>query len=238
MSEQPPTGQPYQPQPGYQQPQYQQPGAYPPPPQNRFNGLGLASLIIGGLSLLFAFVPFANYASGFFAFVGIILGIIGLVLKGRAKLLAIIGTAVSVIALILSIVLAVVYTAGFAASVSNTYEEIQASQSAEADVNVPVVYEVTGDVPGGANITYSTYTNGSSGTQSSNGAPLPFTQEFTVKAGDAFDYKSFYLSVSTGADPGTVTCRITVDGEVVSENTATGSFALATCSSSDFNGLD
>lgn len=119
MSEQPPAGQPNPPQPGYppqlqyQQPQYQQPGGYPPAPQSRFNGLGLASLIVGGLSLLFAFVPFANYASGFFAFIGIVLGIIGLVLKGRAKLLAIIGTAISVIALILSIVLAIVYTAGF-----------------------------------------------------------------------------------------------------------------------------
>jgi hypothetical protein len=85
----------------------------------RGNGLGLAALIVGILAFFGAFVPFLNYATGFVAFVGIVLGVIALVLKGRKKAVAAIGTGVSVVALILSIVLAIVYTAGFVSAVDD-----------------------------------------------------------------------------------------------------------------------
>lgn len=38
-----------------------------------------------------------------------------------------------------------------------------------------------------------------------------------------------YLSVQNGDEYGSVTCRITVDGAVVSENTSSGGFTIATC---------
>lgn len=38
-----------------------------------------------------------------------------------------------------------------------------------------------------------------------------------------------YLSVQNGDEYGTVTCRITVDGTVVSENSSDGGYAIATC---------
>jgi hypothetical protein len=215
-----------------------QPAYAPPPaPASRTNGLGIASLIVGGLALIGAFIPFLNYATGFLAFIGIILGIIGLVLKGRAKGTAIAGLIVSVIALILSIILAIVYTAGFASAVNDSIEEVQASNSAAAAVPVNVKYEVTSDQPT-VDVTYSTYTGDTSGTESSNGIPAPFVKEFTVETGGTFDYKSFFLSAMAGSDSATITCTITVDGEVVSTQTATGAYAFATCSSSDYNGID
>jgi hypothetical protein len=215
------------------QPPYQQPVAVP----SKTNGPGIAALIVGGVSLVGAFVPFLNYATGFIAFVGLVLGIIALFLKGKSKGVAIAGTIVSFVALVLSIVLAIVYTAAFAASVSSSIEEVQTSNSAAAAVPVSVKYEVTSDLAN-IDVSYSLYTNGSSGTESSSGVPAPFTKEYTVETGGAFDFTSFLLTGSTGADPGTVTCTITVDGEVVSTQTATGAYAFVTCSSSDFNGLD
>lgn len=222
-SQQPPV---YQPAPQYQQ-----------APKSPTNGLGIAALIVGGVALIGAFVPFLNYATGFIAFVGLVLGVIALFLKGKAKGVAIAGTVVSFVALILSIVMAIVYTAAFATAVSSSIDEVQASNSAAAAVPVSVKYEVTSDQPT-VSVTYSTYTNGSSGTESSTDQPAPFAKEFTVETGDTFDYKSFFLSGNTGADGGTVTCTITVDGKVASTQTATGTFASVTCSSSGFNGLD
>jgi hypothetical protein len=62
-------------------------------------------------------IPFVNYASGFLALVGVVLGAIAMARKARAKRGALAGLIVSVIALILSIVLAVVYTASFVKAV-------------------------------------------------------------------------------------------------------------------------
>ena len=173
------------------------------PPQGRpFNGFGLASLIIGALSLLFAFVPFANYASGFFALVGVVLGIVGLVLKGRSKVLAAIGTAVSALALILSITLAIVYTAGFFSTMSNSIEEVESLQSAAANTDIPV------------------------------------EMEFTVATRSDLDSASFFLTGMTGQAGGSIMCRITVDGHVVSETTSSGPFSVVACSSSALDRVD
>ncbi|WP_382304240.1 DUF4190 domain-containing protein [Herbiconiux sp. UC225_62] len=106
---------------------YGQPGQYggPPPvaPTSGGNGLGIASIIVGGVAFIGAFIPFLNYAVWFVALVGLVLGIIALVRKGRSKGLAIGGTILSGVALILSIVLAVVYTFGFIGAVNEAIDE-------------------------------------------------------------------------------------------------------------------
>jgi hypothetical protein len=86
-----------------------------------------------------------------------------------------------------------------------------------------VVYEVEGD---GAyfDLTAETPTGT---TQATPDLPLrlktgePMTYEF--QRGDFV-----YLSAQS-KDGRTITCRITVDGTVVSENTSTGQFGIATC---------
>ncbi|MGG7465616.1 MULTISPECIES: MmpS family transport accessory protein [unclassified Plantibacter] len=213
----------------------QQPPAYAPQPGNApvktGNGLGVAALVIGIIALIGSFIPFLNYGTGFLAFIALVLGVIGLVQKGKSKGTAIAGTIIAVIALILSIVLAIVYTAGFAGAVSDAIK----TSDAKADRDVAVVYEISG-ASTDASITYSTYTNGTSGTEQANGQALPFTKELTVKAGGAFDFTSLTLSGMNGADDtGDITCKITVDGEVVSEQTSTGAYASVMCSSSSFD---
>lgn len=202
----------------------------PPPPtvEKRGNGLGVAALVIGIVALLGAFIPFANYGTGFLAFVGLVLGIIGLVLKGRKRKIAIAGTILSGAALILSIVMAIVYTAVFAAAIQTGIDE----EIAASDVDVALVYEVTGDSTD-ASITYATFANGESGTEQSTGQALPFTKELTVKAGGNFDFAIFTLTANNGATGADITCRITLDGEIISEQTSTGPYATALCSSTD-----
>jgi hypothetical protein len=41
-----------------------------------------------------------------------------------------------------------------------------------------------------------------------------------------------YVSGQNATEYGTVTCRIKVDGNVVSQNTSSGAYSIATCSGS------
>ena len=95
----------------------------PPPDAPRRSGLGLASVIVGGVALLFALVPFLGYFGILVALVGLVLGIIALVQKGRTKGLALTGTILSGVALLLAIVLSIVYTIGFVQRVQSLAEE-------------------------------------------------------------------------------------------------------------------
>lgn len=91
---------------------------------------------------------------------------------------------------------------------------------------VEVLYEVDGSATT-ADLTLEL----PSGTSQQNGVGVPVTTEsgkhgLTAK----FPRGSFvYLSAQNGGDTGTITCRITVDGIVISENTSSGAYAIAAC---------
>lgn len=89
----------------------------------RSNGLGLAALIIGIIAVVFAFIPIIQVFGGFAAFVGAVLGLVGLFLKGRKKGIAIAGTIVSVLALVLSFSLSAFYAQSFVDAVSTSVQE-------------------------------------------------------------------------------------------------------------------
>lgn len=230
--------------PANQQP-YPLPIPQPKPAQTgkRGNGVGVAALIVGGFALIGSFIPIINYGAGFVGLVGLILGIVALVLKNRKKGFAIAGTIVSGVAIILSIILAIVYTAGFAGAVSDAIKTAETNSSASPSATAPatrdisVVYEVNGTSTD-ASIVYSTYANGTSGTEQATGQALPFIKELTVQSGDDLQFTSFTLVATNGAeDTGAVSCKITVDGEVVAEQSSTGEFATVSCSASGVDGV-
>jgi hypothetical protein len=199
------------------------------PIAGRGNGLGLASLIIGILALIGAVIPLVNYVSGFPAFIGLVLGIVGLVLPARPRGTAIAGSVLNAVALLLSIVLAVVYTAGFATGVAQSIATADAESSAAAAVPRPLVYEVSGAATN-ASITYATSDGPNSGTEQATGQALPVTKELEVRTGGHRTFQSFTVSATNGAgDEGEISCRITLDGEVLVEQTSTGAYAAAVC---------
>jgi hypothetical protein len=85
-----------------------------------------------------------------------------------------------------------------------------------------VLYEVTG--AGTGSITY--VTDGNMSMAQDTEASLPWSTEVTMDSG----FAPVSLSVQHMSGSGPVTCKITVDGEVVSENHANGEFAIASCS--------
>jgi hypothetical protein len=213
------------------------PGPAPVKTGKRGNGLGIAALIVGGFALIGAFIPILNYIAGFVGLVGLVLGIVALCLKNRKKGFAVAGTIVSAIAIVLSIILAITYTAGFAGLVSDAVKTAEAKSSEAAIKEVSVVYEVNGTATD-ASIVYSTYTAGTNGSEQVTGQALPFIKELTVEAGGDTDFTAFSLIATNGAeDTGSVSCKITVDGDVVAEQTSTGAYASVSCSASGVDGV-
>ncbi|MFT7836376.1 MmpS family transport accessory protein [Saccharothrix sp. BKS2] len=205
-----------------QPPQLQhQPPVPPPPPQN---GLGTAGFVLGLVGLLFSFLPVIGVVAWPLVILGLVLGLVGWARadRGRAtnKGLAIAGVALSAVGLVICVLWAAVFTKA-ASDASTALDDLEAQANREA----VLVYEISGDAPG-ASITFSTYSDGGSAVNQEEAATLPWTKEFTVKG----LFSGGTLSASTGAEGGTVTCRITVDGVEKKTATASGPFALASCS--------
>ncbi|WP_307868212.1 MmpS family transport accessory protein [Cellulosimicrobium cellulans] len=89
-----------------------------------------------------------------------------------------------------------------------------------------VVYEVEGD----GRYFDMTAETPTGTTQASPDLPLRLKSGGLVT--HAFDPGSFVYISAQSKDGRTITCRITVDGQVISENTATGQYAIATCKGS------
>ena len=86
---------------------------------------------------------------------------------------------------------------------------------------ISVVYEVTGDGP--AEIVY-TEKLGESPKRVTN-AKLPWKLETSMEGATLVSV----TAVRSAADPGSISCRATVDGEEVAQRTQEGSFATASC---------
>ena len=97
--------------------------------------------------------------------------------------------------------------------------------TAESVVARHVVYEVFGD----GDVADITYTDdGGTHTAQAQNAGLPFRKEFQLEEAA---FQVFTLSAQN-AEEGPITCRITVDGEVIHEATSVGAWELALCSDS------
>lgn len=98
------------------------------------------------------------------------------------------------------------------------------STPAPANSTHTVLYEVEADsVTGSGRTGLVTAGTPAGGTTQRTGL-LPITGTFTFSTGEAV-----YVSVQNQQPAGSVTCRITVDGVVVSENSSSGGYTIATC---------
>lgn len=191
---------------------------YPPQPYvaQPSNGMGVTSLVLGIIGLLFSFVPVIGVIAWPLVILGIIFSAVGLnkAAKGRAtnKGLAITGLVVSIIGLIICIVWAV------------AFKEAADDLNEEANREVTIVYEVSGDAAN-VDVTYVTYSDAKATDAQETVATLPWSKEVKTKG----LVKEGQLIATTGAEGGSVTCKITVDGKEVSTKTATGQFAMADC---------
>ena len=191
------------------------------------NGFGVASLVLGIIGIVGAFIPFLNYVAVVLAIIGIVLGVIGLVVKLRRRGTSIAGLILSAVGLILAVIMIVVYSAIFF-GVAKAVEDTQKA----ANTMHSVVYSLTGDSTD-ATVTYSTFTDGKSGQEQATSQTLPFTKTIEAK-GDktSLSFNSFTLSGSNGTTGTSITCDISVDGKSIATQTSSGPYSNVTCSGS------
>ncbi|MDU0346628.1 MmpS family transport accessory protein [Microbacterium sp. KSW2-29] len=218
--------------------------AAPSPKQK--NGVGLASLIVGAVAVVFAIIPIISFIAWLPALAAIVLGIVGLVLKNRVRGFAWAGLALGVVAWIIAIVVSAVSLFGVAGAVSESIENAtvapitpveESSGDGAAAEAAPVaggnlVYEVTSDAATVSNVTYLTADSTGSSTKQDVDVAAPWKTEFAVDDAGMFDFSVFSLVAQADETATSVSCKITFNGEVISEQTSTGQFAVVTCSGS------
>lgn len=222
----------------YQPPPYQPAPQTPPGPaipasggraRNRF---GLAALIAGIVAFVGAFIPVFNFLAVLIALAAVVLGIIGIIRTGP-KGSAVAGAVLGFIALVLSSILAIVYTVlffGHLIGASTGTDELDGSE-------IPLVYQVDG-TGSDVDITYTVSADGVETTEQVTSQRLPFEEDFDVAFGGADTYASYTLTAVNGADDGTVICRIILDGRILVEQESSGAYATASCTANASELLD
>jgi hypothetical protein len=103
------------------------PPAPQPPQRGPGNGFGIAALILGIVTMVGFAIPFLDFATIGTGVVGVILGIVGLIVKFRPRKAAVAGVILSGLGLLLSIILVVVYAAAFSGAVKALDDSATAS---------------------------------------------------------------------------------------------------------------
>jgi hypothetical protein len=188
------------------------PASAPVPPQaqnmpfveaKRSNGLGVAALVVGIVAAVFSIIPLVGM-------VAIILGIIALMLKNRKKGMAIAGTILGVV----SLIVAGMMTAAIGAAAKAVDESVNAEHTVE--------YVITTSGPA----TVSYWTGSGSSTEK---VTTDWKKSITSK-----DLNITSLSVIGDFSEATaaVSCEIIVDGKSAGKNVGNGAGANASCSGS------
>ncbi len=191
------------------------PAAPQQPAQQPRNGLGTSGFVLGLIGLVFSVIPIVGVVAWPLVILGVIFSAIGFARtrSGAATNtgLSIAGLAVSVVGLVICILWVAVFNKA-ATDVVN-----------QANKTVTISYDAGGTAKN-ATIDYSAFSNGSF-SDSTEQAPLPWHKD--VKATGLLSGGT--LTVTAGADGGTVTCKVTVDGQVKKQVSATGPLAMASC---------
>jgi predicted lipid-binding transport protein (Tim44 family) len=220
-------------QPNYQ-PDHSAPGAYAPPagypgqapaygppataPQgNGGNGLAIASVVLGGVGLVLSWI----FLGGILALVGLVLGVVALVKKRGSRLLAIIGTAVSALALVISVIVTIVTFIAAASAIDQINESLEStsvsqSPATEAEAEDDAAETATENVAFGETVTYDdglavtvsapeTFTPGEYAAGADQAANVVFTITITNGTDKNFDPTLAYPSVaSSGVEASSV----------------------------------
>ena len=205
----------------------------------RSNPVGLVALILAVVALVMAVIPVASFFAGLPALAAIVLGIIGLVLTGRRRGLALAGLIVGAVALIVAIVVSTISFAGFVRGRVGDLPQLTDLPSVLptggasdgpglAAGKHTVVYRVTGS--GRATITYSTIADGRSASARDEQVTLPHsrTQQLTVTDAGGQQLLIAAIALNGKAKLG---CSIEVDGKEVASNESGSSSGveLVTC---------
>jgi hypothetical protein len=174
-----------------------QTSAYGPPataPQNGGgNGLAIASVILGGVGLVLSWI----FLGGILALVGLVLGVVALLKKRGSRLLAIIGTSVSALALVISVIVTIVTIVAAASAIDQINESLEStsvSQAPTAEAEDDAAETTTENVAFGETVTYD------DGIAVTVSAPEPFTPSEYAAGADQAANVVLTITIQNGTD--------------------------------------
>lgn len=203
-----------------QQPHIPSQRSHATPPQQS-NGLATAGLVVAIIGAVLSFIPVVGTVAWVLAPIGLVLSVVGLVKSkrtgsGLGKSIA--GIVLSVVAL----VMCVLYTAVFAASVSNVSQQTATVHQ--------VTYKVTTAKGSKIAATYSQSQNDNLASASVSDAASPWSENAQVSGlvGPTVT-ASLSPDLTHVNKKDTISCTIIEDGVQVAQNSATGTDAMVTC---------
>lgn len=223
-------------------PPTQQPYYRPPMPPRRSNGLATAGFVVALCGAVLSIIPFLGIVAWVVAPVGIVLSVVGLLRAGElgGRGMAITGLVLGAVGLLICTIWAI----GFAAATTpgSTYSAPPRSYSAPSSVApgytapsqaadapavaAPLVLEVTGDFSR-ASVTHSNETGGVATSQER----LPFRLEVPDPGGFNVITLGASRDFTAGmSGSGSISCRVTQNGRVLSTQTAAGDYPTVFCS--------
>ena len=209
--------------------------------------LGILAIVFGGIGLVFSWVPIVNNVAAFFAFVGLILGIIAIIRNRKAKkILALIGTILSAVAIIIVLATQSMYSSAID-SVSKDASSSSSSSAKSSSASEPTTYKAGDTIKQKDgmeikinSVNYSSgedYNDPDSGKQfvivnvtlTNTGSKTLDYNPYDYKLsdnGNNVDFDSYLTSVTDELHSGTLSPNATVTGSLVGQATVGSSLKL------------
>jgi hypothetical protein len=105
----------------------------------------------------------------------------------------------------------------------------QPTQTPTQPTTTKVTYTVTSDGPI-SNTTFGNSLRGNLNTEQANDVSSPFTKEYVFDRITDFSFTSFSVVAQAGEGATTISCQISIDGNVGKVQTSTGPYAVVSCS--------
>ncbi|WP_460513729.1 hypothetical protein [Frigoribacterium salinisoli] len=179
-----------------------QPGGFPGPPTSgggRANGLVVAAVVVGGLALLFSWVPVFGLLLGL---AGLALGIVAVVRKAGSRVLAWVGTGLSILATLIGIVVLLV-TSLFVGEVTRQIDDGYPEGSATAPAEPTTPDDASDGSAGsatGENAAFGDTWQYDDGLTVTVSAPEPYTPSEYASGADQAEAVVFTITIENGTE--------------------------------------
>jgi hypothetical protein len=193
--------------------------------RKRGNPLGLASLIIGVVALICANVGLLTFVAWVPGFVAVALGISALVAKDRKRATGVLGFITGALAIIMGII----WSIGSVVLLVEWATGAPIGTDPDPDGPLRLRYSITGDGLTSDSVTHDALGGPDASVEQVSDTRVPWTENELVERGIPLNYSSVTLSAQASSDSTMITCRITLDGDVIAEDRATGPNAVVTC---------
>lgn len=177
------------------------------------NGFATTGFVLGLVGLVVAVIPFLGLVALALVVPGLAFAGAGLARASRRQMPRPRAAAAGLTLSGLALAACLVWLAGIAHDLGDT------------GGLATVSYQVTGTASP-ATIAYSAFGDGGSATNQETVGALPWSKEIHLNGA----LKGSSLIATTGANGGSVTCTVIVDGKQTRKSTASGPFAVASCS--------